>query len=299
MENIQEIKHLLGGLEKYGLDEETLQKAFDETTRHIEKKKIIKESKAITLAEEDFLLLKSNVCPVCDNVFSTMAVKTGKARRMQPDFDLRPRYECIDVNKYEVISCRKCGYTALSKDFSHITPGQVQLINEGIRKNYKLIDEGFSDFAPGYDISIERYKLALLNAVVKRAKISEKAYICLKIAWLYRGKIEELIREGELSPAELSVKLEECKAEELKFYQNSYDGFIEARSKELFPIRGMDCNTFEILLAAMSFNLDKLDDSSRFVSTLLVSQSVNRAIKNKALDLKEMILKRRKEMEEQ
>mgnify|MGYP003291080229 CR=1 FL=1 len=298
MDNIQEIKHLLGGLEKYGLDEETVQKAFDDTTRHIERKKIIQEKKATSLSEEDFLLLKSVVCPICDNVFSTMTVKTGKARRMQPDFDLRPRYECIDVNKYDVISCRKCGYTALSKDFSHVTPGQMQLISEGVKKNYKLIDEGVSDFAPGYDISIERYKLALLNAMVKRARVSEKAYICLKIAWLYRGKIEELIKEGELSSAELAVKLEECKSEEIKFYQSAYDGFIEARAKESFPIRGMDTNTFEILLAAMSFNLDKLDDSAHFVSTLLVSHSVNRAIKNRALDLKEMILERRKEIGE-
>ncbi|MBR2057863.1 MAG: DUF2225 domain-containing protein, partial [Fibrobacter sp.] len=42
-----------------------------------------------------------------------------------------------------------------------------------------------SDKAPDYDTSIERYKLALYNSMVKRAKISEKSYICLKIAWLY------------------------------------------------------------------------------------------------------------------
>lgn len=296
MEDVKEIKDLLGGLEKYGLDEETLQKAFDETTRQIKTKEVVKETKATELAEEDFLLLKTAVCPICDNVFSTMAVKSGRARRLQPDFDLRPKFESIDVNKYDVTSCRKCGYTALNKEFAHLTAGQMKLINEGVRKNFKLIDEGISDKAPDYDTSIERYKLALYNSMVKRAKISEKSYICLKIAWLYRGKIEQLIRESTLSSSELGQAIEACKKEELKFYGNAYDGLIEARQKESFPICGMDTNTFEMLLAAMAFNLDKLDDASRFVSTLLVSRTVNSGIKNRAIDLKEMILDRRKEL---
>ena len=207
MEDVKEIKDLLGGLEKYGLDEETLQKAFDETAKQIKSKKAVKEVKAAVMSEEDFLLLKTAVCPICDNVFSSMAVKSGRARRLQPDFDLRPRFESIDVNKYDVTSCRKCGYTALNKDFAHLTAGQMKLISEGVRKNYKLIDEGLSDKAPDYDVSIERYKLALYNSMVKRAKISEKSYICLKIAWLFRGKIEQAIKEGELPAAKLTKLL--------------------------------------------------------------------------------------------
>lgn len=296
MEDVREIKELLGGLEKYGLDEETLQKAFDETTKQIQTKKTVKEVKAVVLSEEDFILLKSTVCPICDNVFSTMAVKSGKARRLQPDFDLRPRFESIDVNKYDVTSCRKCGYTALNKEFAHLTAGQMKLISEGVKKNFKLIDEGFSDKAPDYDISIERYKLALYNAMVKRAKISEKSYICLKIAWLFRGKIELLIKEGNLEPAKLAQEIEACKKEELKFYDNAYNGLIEARGTESFPICGMDTNTFEMLLSAMAFNLDKLDDATRFVSALLISRTVSSGIKNRAIDLKEMILERRKEL---
>ena len=296
MEDVKEIKDLLGGLEKYGLDEETLQKAFDETAKQIKRKKAVKEVKAAVLAEEDFLLLKTAVCPICDNVFSSMAVKSGKARRLQPDFDLRPKFESIDVNKYDVTSCRKCGYTALNKDFAHLTAGQMKLISEGVRKNYKLIDEGLSDKAPDYDTSIERYKLALYNSMVKRAKISEKSYICLKIAWLFRGKIEQAIKEGELPPAELTKLLEACKKEELKFYGNAYTGLIEARSTESFPICGMDGNTFDMLLSAMAFNLDKLDDASRFVSGLLVSRTVSSGIKNRAIDLKEMIINRKKEL---
>lgn len=296
MDKIKEIKTLLGGLEKYGLDEEMLQRAFDENAGKDKGNESVKKA---AMGEEDFILLKSTVCPVCDNAFSTMTIKSGKIRRMQPDFDLRPRFEYIDVNKYDVTSCRKCGYTALNKEFAHLTSGQIELITEGVWKNYKLANEGISDQVPDYDLSIERYKLALYNSVVKKAKISEKAYICLKIAWLYRGKIEQLIKENELEAVKLIKVLEECKKEELKFYGNAYDGLIEARAKENFPICGMDMNTFEMLLAAMSFNLDKLEEASHFVSTLLISRTISSGIKNRAIDLKEMILQRKKELEKE
>ena len=177
-----------------------------------------------------------------------------------------------------------------------MTAGQMKLISEGVRKNYRIIEEGFSDKAPDYDISIERYKLALYCSMVKRARISEKSYICLKIAWLYRGKIEQAIRESELPAAKLTKLLEVCKKEELKFYGNAYTGLIEARTTESFPICGMDTNTFDMLLSAMAFNLDKLDEASRFVSGLLVSRTVSSGIKNRAIDLKEMIMDRRKEL---
>ena len=91
-------------------------------------------------------------------------------------------------------------------------------------------------------------------------------------------------------------EIKRCRKEEEAFLQKAYDGLVSARQKELFPICGMDTNTYEMLLAAMAFNVDKLDDASRFVSTLLVSRTVSSGIKNRAIDLKEMILERRKEI---
>ena len=111
IKDIEDIKELLGGLEKYGFDEEALQNAFNASMKKREGKKVVQKGEEVALAEEDFLLLKSVVCPICENVFSTMVVKSGRARRMEPDFDLRPRFEGIDVNKYDVTSCRKCGKT--------------------------------------------------------------------------------------------------------------------------------------------------------------------------------------------
>lgn len=293
IKDIQDIKELLGGLEKYGFDEDALRNAFNTTMKQKGEIRIDKEEIVISTLEEDFLLLKSVVCPICDNVFSTMVVKSGKARRIEPDFDLRPRFEGIDVNKYEVTSCRKCGYTALNKEFSHLTPGQMKMIEEGVCKNYKIVNEVISDHAMDYDTAIERYKLALYTSIIKRAHVSEKAYECLKIAWLYRGKIEWLIREANNEDIlQLTANIEFCKKEELKFYSRAYDGLIEARATESFPICGMDANTYELLIAAIAYNLDRLDEASNLVTGILQSRTSNKGIKNRALKLKEMILKR-------
>ena len=300
IKDIQDIKELLGGLEKYGFDEDALRNAFNSTIKKIDKGKGVKKEEAVSLTEEDFLLLKSVVCPICDNVFSTICVKSGRARRMEADFDLRPRFEGIDVNKYDVTSCRKCGYTALNKDFTHLTAGQMKLIEEGVCKNFKIPNEVISEHAMDYDTAIERYKLALYNSIIKRARVSEKAYECLKIAWLYRGKIEWLVREADNDDIlKLTEDIELCKKEELKFYSRAYDGLIEARVTEDFPICGMDPNTYEVLLAAIAYNLDKLDEASRFVSGLLQSRTANRGIKNRAIGLKEMIIERKKELKQE
>ena len=296
IKDVNDIKKLLGGLDKYGLDEETIESAFQATTKQIKGKETVKQTKVEYLAEEDFLLLKSVVCPICDNVFSTMRIKSGRARRIEPDLDLRPRCEYIDVNKYDVTSCRKCGYTALNQNFSHLTAGQMQLISEGVRKQFKVVEEKISDSTMDYDTAIDRYKLALYNAIMKRGRISEKSYLCLKIAWLYRGKIEKLIKEGCKGNLEqLSAEIECARKEEIKFYDSAYEGFIEARQTENFPICGMDSNTYDVLLAAMAYNLDKIEDSSRLVASILISRTANSRMKNRALDLKERILERKKE----
>lgn len=145
-------------------------------------------------SETEFLLDKSIRCPVCDNVFRTRMVKTGRVKRMEPDFDLRPRFQYIDTNKYDVSSCPQCGYTAMNRYFTHLSTGQVKMIEEGVCHKFKgqkqPKEEPMEPYS--YEKAIERYKLALYNTLVKKGKNSEKAYECLKISWLYRGWIEEL-----------------------------------------------------------------------------------------------------------
>lgn len=283
---------LLTGLGKFGLDEKTIESVIEQSVGKKEKK--VENKVSEDPIEEDFLFLKSVSCPICDNVFSTLMVKSGKVRRLEPDFDLRPRFKFIDTIKYDITSCDKCGYTALNKDFPHLTPGQVKLVRENVQKNFKPLDNRIADSAISYDSAIERYKLALYNSIVKRAKMSERSYECLKISWLYRGKIEELLGM-EFNSNDIAKKkhlineILKCKKEEKRFYQNAYDGLKVAMSQESYPICGMEQNTYDLLLAVLGFSLGDYTFATQIVSGLITSRTVSTNIKRRAEDLRELL----------
>ena len=117
---------------------------------------------------------------------------------------------------------------------------------------------------------MERYKLSLVCAVVKKAKASEKAFICLKSGWLMRGWKENLQENGGDAK-----KIEELQNQEEEYLQNAYKGFIEARQSEGFPMCGMDEVTIDYLVAVLATNLKKYDVASRLVSSILASGMAN------------------------
>ncbi|SFG13179.1 hypothetical protein SAMN04487761_10540 [Lachnospiraceae bacterium C7] len=295
--------NLLSGLEKFGIKSDGIGDIYqDEKQDKKEDAKKKKEAEAPKVKKEepketDFLLEKAIRCPVCDKVFKTLIVKNGRIKRKESDRDLRPRFMYIDTLKYDIASCPFCGYTAMNRYFEHISSIQVKAVKEGVCMKYTPSNEpqtGIRDFS--YDEAIERYKLALYNAMVKKGKTSEKAYTCLKISWLYRAKIEELEAEAEKEGVEetkvesIKKEVELCRTEEAAFYNQAYEGFEKAISSELYPIAGMDQNTLDFLLASMAFKLKKYEVASRGVSRLLASSSATSRIKDKAYDLKEDII---------
>lgn len=288
------MEQMITGLDKFGLDEQIIGSILSGDNKAGKKKEVVAPKAGSEPVEEDFLFLKSVSCPVCDNVFSTLVVKSGKARRLEPDFDLRPRFKYIDTNKYDITFCTKCGYAALNKEFIHLSLGQKKLIREHVCKNFKAAPELLSDNLMDYDTAIDHYKVALYNTIVKRGRVSEKGYECLKIAWLYRGKAES-IRDGVLLVEDPKRTIIFCLQEERRFYGYAYDALVEAMAKESFPICGMDGNTYQLLLATMGYKLNKLEEASKMVSSLIISRTVSSNIKNRALDVKEMILAKLRE----
>lgn len=283
---------LLSGLEKFGLEQMDTTNLFeDEKKPKAEQQGQADAPKKEKHLETEFLLLKSIRCPVCDHVFRTRLVKTGRVKRLEPDFDLRPRFAYIDTNKYDVSSCPKCGYTAINRYFSHITSGQVKLIDQGVHSKFKantLVNAEDALEAYTYEEAIEYCKLALYCTMVKRGSTSEKAYECLKLSWLYRGWREKLESEGT-NDREL---LSNVKAEEDAYYKQAYEGFMKAIASESFPMCGMEESTVNILLANMAFKLEKYDASSKLVSAILASRVASRSVKDRAMTLKEEIIKK-------
>ena len=269
---------LLSGLAGLGLDNLENMDIFEEP-----KKESDIAPEIVKVEEKDLILDKTFECPVCDKKFGAKVMKTGKAKLLSVDQDLRSKYEGIDAVKYDVELCPHCGYAALSRYFSQITGGQAKLIRENISKNVQL--RTYNDEIYSYEEALERYKLALANAVVKRARASEKAYICLKSAWLVRGYQEELEENG----GDRS-KIKELMQMEDQYLLNAFNGFAEARQSESFPMCGMDEKTIDYLIAVLALRFKKFDIASRLVASILTSPSVNARTKDKARDLKEQIL---------
>ena len=127
----------------------------------------------------------------------------------------------------------------------------AKLIKENISSKVQL--HTYDDDIYTYEEAIERYKLCLANAVVKRAHASEKAYICLKSGWLMRGYHEYLEESGDTDMA----RLREVKNMEEAYLKNAYTGFTEALQTEGFPMCGMDEITVELDMRARLVELNE------------------------------------------
>ena len=205
---------LFSGLEKFGLGKLEKMDVFEEEKKRDAVEHPKKDQKP-QIQEEDLLFDKSFTCPVCDEEFHSKMVRTGKVKLLSADSDLRPKYQMVDSLKYDALVCPHCGYAALSRFFKFMLPAQAKMIRENITANFKGIDTSASTYS--YDDAIMRHQLALANAVVKKAKTSEKAYTCLKMAWLYRGKAENLPKDIK----DYQTQIIELKKQELELLKNA------------------------------------------------------------------------------
>ncbi len=278
---VERMSNLLSGLEALGLGGVSDMDVYEDTETKSQKEK--KEAAGAEVQEKneiDYLFEKTHTCPVCDEEFKCSAVRTGKAKLIGTDTDLRPRYQGVDPLKYDAIVCPRCGYAGVNRFFTVITTPQAKLVMDQIGKkfNAKLkLDGVFS-----YDDAILFHRLALASAVVKRSKLSERAYTCLKIAWLLRAKQEE-----ETTPEKEKTELYK---QELEFLKSAYEGFSEAMSKENYPICGMDENTMYCMLADVGRRIGHYEEAGRMISKVIVSRTAPDRIKNKARDIKDLIV---------
>lgn len=241
--------------------------------------------------EEDFLFGKAWTCPICGKAFKELTVKGSKVRLLGSDQDLRPRYEQLELLKYDIVLCPECGYTALGRFFDTVTQVQKKNIKEKIWENFTAKIEPKSMYS--YDEALWRYRMALANAIAKGTRASEKAYICLKMAWLLRSKAEHLAED--LSDYEAQKK--QCEAKEGELLRNALDGFIEARASEDYPMCGMDESTMDYLIAALAFRFERYDVASRLVVEVLHSTD-NPRMKDRAGDLRALVTAKMKEQKE-
>lgn len=250
------------------LDKIDINNLFSDTTSKGKKNNNIQDMSAI-IKPEDCLYEKTYKCNVCGHSFKAKTIRRGKTKFIDNDIDLKSHFEPIQPDYYDVVICDKCGYSAVLSKFNKITQTQSFLITENISKRF--VPRKYPELYT-VDVAIERFKLALLNCVTINAKDGEKAYICLKLAWLYRDKKD--------------------KKNEITFLTSAYKGFMIAFSKESFPICGMDENTLSYILAATAYNLGLKQQAVKLLSMLFVRRNLNPRLKLKMEELREILRKK-------
>ena len=234
--------------------------------------------------EKTMLFDKSYTCPVCEQPFTSKTVRTGKVHMLYSDYDLRPVYDTVDQVKYEVIACPHCGYAALIRYYeASMSVKRVEMIRNAVCARYKKIDWGKDLYT--YDEAKLRYRLALANALARGAKLSEKAYLYLKNAWLIAGETDALKKQDP--PDEAKIAANDKAEKELRGL--ALDGFLQARADENFPIAGMDEKTLDYLLAALCLNQGKYTECTRFLSNILMSKNITSNLRKRTQGLKERL----------
>ena len=275
---------IFSGFEKLGLGNLGGEELFeDPRKKEVVVKKEEPKKKLQLINEEDYLFSKKYKCPVCDSEFESKTVRTGKVRMKGVDIDLRPDYDELDQNKYDIIACTECGYAALARYFPTLNKIQIDDIRVKICMNYKHEPNRNSIYT--YEYAKRLYQLALANAVVKKAKNSEKAYLCLKYAWVIRGETQKM----DPSADGYETKKKENEEQEKELLSNALSGFIMARQTEEFPIAGMDSTTLDYIMAALAVETGQKELATKMISEILSSRTAKSTVKDKARTLKEML----------
>ena len=98
-----------------------------------------------------------------------------------------------------------------------------------------------------------------------------------------RGYAEQQVEQGK------KELLKELKVAEEEYLLNAFNGFVEARKTESFPMCGMDESTIDYLLAVLALHLKKYDVAGKLITGILAS-SANSRTKEKARELKEQLI---------
>ena len=209
---------------------------------------------------------KQVICPVCDAHFKVKTVKSKSPRVMAKDSDFFVRYSVINPYFYDVCICNSCGYAAMKSDFENLKVHKRELVLSNVTPKWKpreypdILDE---------KLAIERYKLALLNAVLIDLPDSTKAMISLKIAWINR-----LLNDT---------------TQETLFLKQALEGFTDAYTKESFPLYGLQRDSLMYLLGELNRKLGDYKTALLWYSKTIVSTNSSYKVKEMARIGKDLI----------
>ncbi|WP_376769010.1 DUF2225 domain-containing protein [Clostridium psychrophilum] len=235
-----------------------------------ENNKIIKENELENKLKSPLYNTKVT-CPVCENVFNALTVKSSAYRMINKDSDFFIRYSLINPYFYDVWVCNSCGYAAMRSDFNTLRTIEIEQVSKLITSKWRG-----RTYPKIYDIhiAIERYKLSLLNYIVINAKSSKMAINCLKLAWMYR-----------------LLETENAKKLELKYLDQALERLKDAYYVEAFPLYGLDKYNIMYLIGELNRRTGHANDSLIWFSSVITTPEVKESLKRLARDMKDLIKK--------
>jgi len=158
--------------------------------------------------KEDLIRVEVMTCPICGNKFSAPQVRTVLLRTLSIDYDMRRRYDGIDVTHYLAATCPKCLFSAIADKFSDASKNNAAQVLEATapyRKELNLSDEKLD-----VDAIFARLYLAIVCMPICYANsIMFIARLWINISWLYRDCGDEEMERYAMEQA-------------LKSYLNAY-----------------------------------------------------------------------------
>lgn len=224
---------------------------------------------------KEFLYDKQYTCPYCDHQFKYPTLRSGMNKPLYTDIDLYTHYEFVNPLLFEIIVCPHCFYSGFVRSFNTpLLPYQERLLKKCFETEFP---EVYLLKIVTVHESVIKHKLALYIAHIKRSSLAEQSYLALKIAWLYRDLGDE--------------------EKETFFIKKAYWGFNESLVRETYPILEISEPTAKYITAALAYRLGKFDEANKKAFELIKSTYTERAIKEKAYELRETIKEKKNELQ--
>jgi len=135
--------------------------------------------------QPDLIYPKKFDCPLCEQTFTAIAVRTTRLKMIDRDKDFRNRFDGIDTVYHEVITCPHCCFSGFEPNFKDLISSRLEHNRDKIAK-YKAHLTFGGDAKRDITGVFGGYYLALKCAELFYAKNEiQTARILIRIMWLY------------------------------------------------------------------------------------------------------------------
>ncbi len=199
------------------------------------------------MAKKTFWYKEFN-CPVCEQEFEAVRVFSNAVSIDKRDLYLRPTYKGVDPDKFYLITCPYCYYTAFESDFDNL-PGNLSLdklnsLKKSLERAMKSLNPELGEERTARDAH-EINVLGVLTYV--HADIPYKlAQIFLRMSWFY-------IDQGDKENAAISM------SKALKQFQRAFED----------DKKGLHTDGIIFFLAALNIQLNHIKEGFRWLEKLL------------------------------